>query len=111
MGLGGDPPRHWMRPIDGERSGRPHLGGRRVRMGEHEARQPIRQGRFADALLTDEQEGMRHATAAVGGKKALLGRRMAEQHVRRPGMGGFVLLRRLRAHGGRLQDLPGLGPA
>ncbi len=47
-------------------------------MGEHETRHAIGQRRLADALRADDQEGVRHAAAAIGGKQRRLGGGMAE---------------------------------
>ena len=92
------PPRHWMLWSDGKRRCRAHFGRRRVRMREDEASHAVSQRRLADALLADEQEGVRNAAAAIGGEKRGLGVRVAEQHLGDARVRRFIEFARLRAH-------------
>ena len=92
------PPRHGMFTIDGERGRRLDLRSGRIRMSKDEAGEAVGERRLADALGADEQQGVRHASAAIGGQQRGLGVGMAVKRVgqaRRRRFLGFV---RDRAH-------------
>ncbi len=67
-------------------------------MREHEARRAVGERRLADALAADDEEGVRHAPAAVGGEENVFCAGMTEQRGRRARMRRFGALARLRTH-------------
>ena len=71
--LGGDAARHRMVGVDGKRGRGCNLGRGRIGMGEHEAGHAVGERRLADALGPDDQKGMRHAAAAIGGQQCRFG--------------------------------------
>ena len=76
-------------------------------MREHEASHAVGERRLADALGADEQEGVRDASAAIGGKERGLGDGVAEQrvgHARVRRVDGFA---RRRAHEARFSKMKG----
>ncbi len=88
--LGGDPARHRMFGIDGQRRRRCNIGRRRIGMSEHEARHAIGQRRLADALRAGDQKGVRHAAGAISGQQGGFRGRLAEQHAGRARMRRLV---------------------
>ena len=87
-----------MRGIDRKRSRFLYLGRRRVRMSEDEAGEPIRQSRLADALLTDQQKGVRNAVTTIGGKKRSFGAGIAVKCIGNEWRRRFVGFRSLCTH-------------
>src|SRR5262249_17075801 len=56
----------------------------RIGMGEHETRDPVSEGRLADAGWSRDQPGMRHTVVAIAREYGLLGLRVAKKLRRFP---------------------------
>ncbi len=89
-----------------KRRGAAHVRRGLIRMREHEARHAIRKRRLADAARAADQPRMRHASAAIGVEKRLLGFRLAVER------NGFARMRdvALLAHDATSCTISGASP-